>query len=303
MPPRAHSTPAAEPRPAPLPSSAVELFASWPDEVAPEMPADPDRWHLSEEDEVTQSCVQDRTSDSLRQQLRRLLSSRGRSAYVGLMQRFGLSRTDGRVAVSPDVYVLEPAPADPTFTTWNHWEPGRSSPSIVFEVVSVSTWTKDDRDAPRQYALLGVRELVLFDPLVALGNSPASRPAPLQLWRRTPRGTLRRAHRGEGPAYSEVLDAWIHVEGRQLRLTLDEAGREHIALDAESEASEAKARNEAEKRATAEAKARVEAEKRAATKTKARVEADERVAALEQQLRELQQRPAQPGARRPRKRP
>ena len=168
------------------------LFAAWPDEVGPELPDEVGRWYLCEGDEVTQSCVQERIDDLLKQQLRRLLQQRGRAARVGSRQRFGLSQSDGRVAVSPDVYVLEPEPANSTFTTWNHWEPGRYPPNLVFEVVSVSTWSKDYADAPRQYATLGVQELVLFDPLVAMGISPASRPASLQLWRRTTRGTLRR---------------------------------------------------------------------------------------------------------------
>ena len=64
------------------------------------------------------------------------------------------------VRISPDVYLLDDPPAPPYPAMWRTWLAGQAAPRFAVEVVS-DDWAKDYLLAPRKYAQLGTRELVV----------------------------------------------------------------------------------------------------------------------------------------------
>src|SRR5262249_11795470 len=135
-----------------------------------------------------------------------------------------------------DVYVLPVRPIDDTFEGWPSYLPEVPAPVFALEVVSESNWRKDYVSAPQRYAVLGTRELVLYDPQVLSGTSPASMPVLLQLYRRTQQGAMQVVYRGEGLMWSEVLEAWLHVHVDELRLSRDKEGEDGVMTPEEGEA-------------------------------------------------------------------
>jgi hypothetical protein len=137
---------------------------------------------------------------------------------------------------------------------WQTWLPGHEPPRWALEIVS-DDWKKDYEDNPPKYAQLGTRELVIFDPYAAElgpnGNGSQAR-TPLQVYRRGADGAFVRVHRGNGPAHSEEIGAWLVVrrEGgvADLRIARDAAGADLVPTALErSRAAEAAGR-EAEAR-------------------------------------------------------
>lgn len=129
--------------------------------------------------------------------------------------------------VDPDLCLIEPAPPYPeeALESLRMWMPGMHAPCVAIEVVSDSTAEKDYREGPLKYAACGVAELWVFDPSL-LGPDDRGGPWRLQVWSQDPPGVLTLVHTGEGPARSEVLDAWLVVTdgGRRLRLSDDAEG-------------------------------------------------------------------------------
>jgi len=133
---------------------------------------------------------------------------------------------DARVGVDPDVLLVEPAPPEgEKTTTLRIWEPGHAPPRIAVEIVSEQSGRKDYVEGPARYALLGAKELWIFDPLLA-GPSETGGPFVLQVWRRGDQGAMDRVYAGAGPARSDELGAWLVVTdgGARLRVADDPAG-------------------------------------------------------------------------------
>jgi hypothetical protein len=175
------------------------------------------------------------------------------------------------VRVSPDVYLIDDPPEPPMPSGWQTWQEGHHPPRWAVEIVS-SDWKKDYLEGPAKYAQLGCRELVLFDPDVALGIARGLPPrAPLTLYRRGEDGLFVQVSTGSGPFFSAELDAWLHVrtEGRvaRLRIALDAEGRQIVPTEGERAAAEAK---------------------RAAEEARGRADAERRVHELEERLRKLE---------------
>jgi Uma2 family endonuclease len=150
--------------------------------------------------------------------------------------------------VDPDVYLVEPAPpGGETITSLRLWEEGHHAPRVAVEVVSDGTADKDydPQDGPARYAAAGVRELWVFDPL-KLGPSHSGGPWALQIWRRTNKGGFRRIYKGDGPAFSRELGAWVVVtnSGMRLRIANDAAGKD-LWLTAEEENNLAREQSDA----------------------------------------------------------
>jgi len=116
------------------------------------------------------------------------------------------------------------------------WKEGHTAPIFAIEVVSDTEPRKDYAIAPDKYAASGVRELVVFDPMLS-GPKTHGGPFRVQVWRPDGSGAFARVYAGEGPSYSEVLGAHLVVvdEGKQLRLA-DDAQGERLWLTAEEAA-------------------------------------------------------------------
>jgi Uma2 family endonuclease len=146
--------------------------------------------------------------------------------------------------VDPDVAIFPSRPPDEHVRSMCTWKVGHTRPFFAVEVVSDTEPRKDYAIAPEKYAASGVRELVVFDPMLAGPKSLG--PFSLQVWRRDENGAFARVYAGEGPAYSETLGAHLVVveetrattagePGRRLRLA-DDPGGEHLWLTAEEAA-------------------------------------------------------------------
>jgi len=186
-----------------------------------------------------------------------------------------------RMGADPDVCVIEPAPPDfDDLRSLKLWEADRVPPRLAIEVVSKSLPHKDYGTIQERYAAMGVEELVVIDPLLH-GPRSLGGPVPLQLWRRDATGTFERLAFGGSPVFSEVLDAWFVVEGRDAYIADDRAGRqrwriaEELLTQAKGDAMRAQAEAE---RAQAEAeRAQAEAER----ERQARIELEQKLRMLE----------------------
>ncbi len=67
-----------------------------------------------------------------------------------------------KVSLSPDVFVVFDLPNHPR-PIYKTWVEG--PPHVVFEILSDSTWRKDVQIKPQLFREMGVRELIIFDPL------------------------------------------------------------------------------------------------------------------------------------------
>lgn len=170
--------------------------------------------------------------------LRHWIATNGRNAAVFCDLAVRVMREKPQVGFSPDVIVVEPAPPGAhELPSLRLWEPGHVPPAFVIEIVSPGHPYKDYVDVPDQCAALGVRELIVFDPLRA-GPKARGGPKLLQVWRRTEAGRFTRVDAGDGPFFSEFLGAYVvpalawralrfssTPDGRRLWLTPEEAER------------------------------------------------------------------------------
>jgi hypothetical protein len=200
----------------------------------------PDRWVLPE-GKVPEARPHDRATELFHDQVEPWVVRTGRDAQVArnLAVRWVSARP--QIGIDPDVCLIEPAPPErDDITSLCVWKTGHRVPRFALEIVSVNHPHKDYSEAPDKYAACGTEELVVFDPLLA-GPVAGGGPHLLQVWRRN--GAFVRVYAGPGPAWSEVLGAWLHVEDRKwLRIADDEAGvrrwrtREEEALQRVEEA-------------------------------------------------------------------
>jgi Uma2 family endonuclease len=175
-----------------------------------------------------------------------------------------------RTGADPDVCVLEPAPADfDDLKSLKLWEPGRVPPRLAIEVVSSSLPHKDYGSIQERYAAMGVGELVVFDPLLH-GPRSLGGPVPLQLWRRDATQAFERVQFGAEPVHSEVLDAWLIADGRDLQISNDRRGIQRW-LTAEEQLSKAQADAERAQADAERAQADAERERQARHELEARV--------------------------------
>ncbi len=186
-------------------------------------------WYLRDDDDVGESTEQGIIVRLLLSTMAELARERGwaRTLVAG-DQFFAWIPHEPLVRVSPDVYLLDDPPPPPYPAMWRTWLPGQAAPRFAVEVVS-EAWAKDYLLAPRKYAQLGTRELVVFDPHARLR---AHRVA-LQMFRRDPdSGALVRIEAGAAPIYSEELGAWLVVQpdpgGDRLRIARDPDGRDLV---------------------------------------------------------------------------
>jgi Uma2 family endonuclease len=145
--------------------------------------------------------------------------------------------------VAPDVFVVQGV-AKGERRTYKLWEEGQP-PTVVFEITSRGSRIEDLRTKRALYAMLGVREYFLYDPL-----GEYLRP-PLQ-GHRLQQGEYERAlPGGEEVLVSQALSLELCIEGGQLRV-VDPATGERLLTPAEAQAAR---RAEAEARQAVEARA------------------------------------------------
>ena len=142
--------------------------------------------------------------------------------------------------VAPDVFVVQGV-AKRERRTYKLWEEGQP-PAVVFEITSRGSRLEDLGTKRVVYAMLGVREYFLYDPL-----GEYLRP-PLQGYRLQEGEYQRLLPGGEGELVSQVLGVELRVEAGRLRV-IDPATGERLLTPAEAQAArraEAAARRAAE---------------------------------------------------------
>lgn len=138
------------------------------------------------------------------------------------------------VGIDPDVMLVTPAPPDPVhLSSLCTWKPGHVPPRLAIEVVSKNHPYKDYRELHERYAASGVGELWVLDPELH-GPTALGGPVPIQQWMRRENG-FQRMHFGDGPIYSESVDAWLWAD--PIRLTEDAGGTRPWLTGEEAERS------------------------------------------------------------------
>jgi Uma2 family endonuclease len=274
-------------------SSQAPVSDEFPASSVPKKERDWSLWYLDEDEEreeLTHSTEQNRLIFQLLSALERWLASQSRSAFVSSEQRIAWMPQQPRVAVSPDLYVLEPAPVFPPrnkWTTWNTWENGQQVPRFALEIVSDSNWEKDYVTAPEQYQALGVEEWLRID------LDWQVRPAKVQastfaVFRPSPHRTIPQpVERHQECMYLDSLGLWIHRREFEVFLAEEREGTQRLLTAEQWAESEAKRADSEAKRAENEAKLKEEAEKRADNEAKLKEQAEERAALAEAKLAEL----------------
>jgi Uma2 family endonuclease len=194
--------------------------------------------------------------------------------YVAGNMLFYYEEGNPAACVAPDVFVVQGV-AKHERRTYKLWEEGRP-PAVVFEITSRSTRLEDLGTKRALYAMLGVQEYFLYDPL-----GEYLRP-PLQGYRLQEGEYQRMSLLGHEGFVSQVLGLELRLEDSRLRV-VHPATYERLLTPAEAQA----ARRVAEARATQEAAARQAAEERAVQEATARQAAEERVVQAEAELQRL----------------
>ena len=200
-------------------------------------------------------------AEALRPLIARWFKARRVKAFTGADQFLYWVAGDPTRRVAPDVYVLPKVDPEAVPRSWQLWEVG--PPSFALEIVS-STMGKDDDDAPAEYAAMGAKELVIFDPAATSRSRTRVR---WQVYRRLARRGFVRVAQATGDRVEVAsLGCWLRAigEGRDARLRLGTgvAGSELFLTEAEEErtrAEEERTRAEAAEARAAEERTRAEA--------------------------------------------
>ncbi|MEJ7729261.1 MAG: Uma2 family endonuclease [Polyangiaceae bacterium] len=202
--------------------------------AAAKRPLGPDPTHYPVDEDVGESILHKLIIELLRPLVERWLAARGTPGFVGADQFIYWVQYAPTRCVAPDVYVLPGVPVDAEVKAWKVWETG-VVPSFVLEVAS-DDFRKDYQETPVRYADLGVRELVVFDPLAA--SSPER--VRWQVFRHVPPEGLSVVERSDGDRVrSEELGCWLRAVGSgaelRVRLATGKNGDELVPTDAEAE--------------------------------------------------------------------
>jgi len=242
-----------------------------------------DEW-VFEEGAVPEAPWHDRALEVLKAVLEHWVTRTERDAVVYRDCAVRVRADKPRVGFSPDIMIVEPPPpARYDLGSMRLWDPAHAAPKLVVEVVSPGHPWKDYTAIPDQCAIVGVSELIVFDPAL-VGPKSIGGPWRLQVWRRNASGDFVRIANGEGPLQSEFLGAYFVTtdEGRCLRIANDPSGRELWPTLAESE----RARAESERARAESERVRAESERARAESERARAAAEKesllaRIAELE----------------------
>jgi Uma2 family endonuclease len=151
---------------------------------------------------------------------------------------------DPSASVAPDVFVVKGIPKKER-RIYKLWEEGRA-PNVVIEISSRSTRLEDLGNKRVLYAMLGVQEYFLFDPIVEYLDPP------LQGFRLIADDYERLEAAQDGSLFSQVLGLTLRREDELLRL-INPSTNQSLLTPAEAQQqarTEAEARHAAEQRAT-----------------------------------------------------
>jgi len=154
------------------------------------------------------------------------------------------------VGFDPDLMLVDPAPAERgKLESLLLWRSEHRPPALVIEVVSPNHPHKDYRETPEKCAVVGVSELLVFDPTLA-GPRVGAGPHLVQQWLRQPDGSFVRSHAGAGSVRSPLLAAWWQPDRDRRRLGIsDDAEGVHAWLTSEQTERTEKEAERAEKEA------------------------------------------------------
>jgi Uma2 family endonuclease len=184
-------------------------------------------WVIGDYDKVPQAAWHHRALQLLEEVLTYWVQRNGRNAAVFRDLALRPLQVHPNAGIDPDLMIVEPAPARPfELSSLRLWEPDHAVPALAVEVVSPNHPWKDYVQTPDQCATAGIKELIVFDPML-VGPRIHDGPRRLQVWRRLEHGAFARVDSGDGPFRSEYLGAYLVVieEGRRLRVSEDEEGR------------------------------------------------------------------------------
>jgi len=198
--------------------------------------------HYPETDHMGEDFLQRAIAEALRPLIARWFKSRRVKAFTGADQFLYWVEGDPTRRVAPDVYVLPKVDPDSVPTSWKLWEVG--PPSFALEIVSRDVG-KDYEDAPAEYAAMGAKELVLFDPGATARSRTRVR---WQVYRRLARrGFVRVSQSMSDRVEVASLGCWLRAigEGRdaRLRLGIGIDGEELFMSEAEAANAQAEAAN------------------------------------------------------------
>lgn len=241
---------APSPRRPRLPRALSLVREPSPEEVG--APIDWSAWYLTDEDDVGQSPEQDHVVATVGSALEERWRELGRTEWIGRDAFFAWVKDHPLVRVSPDVYTLAVRPPQPLPRSFQTWLPGHTPPVFALEVVS-DEWKKDYDDGPQKYALLGAKELVIFDADAARGRTRGKRVA-LQVFRREEDGSFVQVYRGAGPVFAETIETWLVVRATDdpawmLRLARDPLGTDPVPTSSERAVSESRRADDEKRRA------------------------------------------------------
>jgi Uma2 family endonuclease len=188
---------------------------------------------------------------------------------------------DPLALVAPDVFVVKGI-SKKERRIYKLWEEGRA-PNVVIEISSRLTRLEDLGNKRVLYAMLGVQEYFLFDPLVEYLEPP------LQGFRLIAGDYERLEPAQDGSLFSQVLGLTLRREDELLRL-INPSTHQSLLTPAEAHQqarAEAEARHAAEQQVLTEAKARYAAEQRIQAETEARHAAEQRAVEAEAELAKL----------------
>jgi Uma2 family endonuclease len=130
-------------------------------------------------------------------------------------------------SVAPDVFVVQGV-AKGERRTYRLWEEGQA-PAVVFEITSRGTRLEDLGTKRALYAMLGVQEYFVYDPLGEYLQPP------VQGYRLQEGEYQRMVAAGEGELVSQMLGLELRVEAGRLRLVNPATG-ERLLTPAEAQA-------------------------------------------------------------------
>ncbi len=159
---------------------------------------------------VPESSLHDQGIEYLRSLLLAWAEREQRNVLVARNLGIRWYESEPRAGFDPDLCVIEPAPPGAVLPSLRLWEPGHEPPWLAIEVVSPGHPYKDYLDTPARAAACGVRELWVYDPLLA-GPRSSGGPFALQIWTRHGE-TMTRTHASSAPGHSPAVDAWLLPE-------------------------------------------------------------------------------------------
>ncbi len=248
-------------------------------------PAD---WYIEDDEPVAQSV--DHQQDEFRTQSKFLAWQKRKKQdhlLIGCELACRWDPAHPGVGVDPDVYIVaRPLGEEGTgyIGSLRTWESGNSPPLLAIEIVSRSRPGKDYKHSPIKHDLLGTFELWIFDPRLD-GYTDEQPPVLLQVFQRETNNRLAQVYAGEGPYFSDAVDAWVMVIDGELVISNDKEGKDRWpTLEEEAQRcadEQAKRADEQAKRADEQAKRADEQAKRADDACQANEAALARIAELE----------------------